>query len=223
MKKKHYFALILTAMLAFSGCSDNAEAQQVNAELTTVTETSAETTAVTEEAVTPAIKPEITQIRSICELATLECCYNNVAKSTKEPGTGLSHLGEKQRDFWIEYSGTAKIGIDMSELKMDITDENIITITVPKAKILSISVDQESYSEDSYVISSDNFIQKNPITADDQTKAINTAQEQIKSEFENNSNLMNSAQDRAQKLIDNYISQIGKATGAEYKVEWVFE
>ena len=223
MKKKHYFALILTAMLAFSGCSDNAETQQVNAELTTVTETSAETTAVTEETVTPTIKPEITQIRSICELATLECCYNNVAKSTKEPGTGLSHLGEKQRDFWIEYSGTAKIGIDMSELKMDITDDNIITITVPKAKILSISVDQESYSEDSYVISSDNFIQKNPITADDQTKAISTAQEQIKSEFENNSNLMNSAQDRAQKLIDNYISQIGKATGAEYKVEWVFE
>lgn len=223
MKKKHYFALILTAMLAFSGCSDNAEVQQVNAELTTVTETSAETTAVTEETVTPTIKPEITQIRSICELATLECCYNNVAKSTKDPGTGLSHLGEKQRDFWIEYSGTAKIGIDMSELKMDITDENIITITVPKAKILSISVDQESYSEDSYVISSDNFIQKNPITADDQTKAISTAQEQIRSEFENNSNLMNSAQDRAQKLIDNYISQIGKATGAEYKVEWVFE
>lgn len=223
MKKKHYFALILTAMLAFSGCSDNAEVQQVNAELTTVTETSSETTAVTEETVTPTIKPEITQIRSICELATLECCYNNVAKSTKEPGTGLSHLGEKHRDFWIEYSGTAKIGIDMSELKMNITDDNIITITVPKAKILSISVDQESYSEDSYVISSDNFIQKNPITADDQTKAISTAQEQIKSEFENNSNLMNSAQDRAQKLIDNYISQIGKATGAEYKVEWVFE
>lgn len=223
MKKKHYFALILTAMLAFSGCSDNAEVQQVNAELTTVAETSAETTAVTEETVTPTVKPEITQIRSICELATLECCYNNVAKSTKEPGTGLSHLGEKQRTFWIEYSGTAKIGIDMSELKMDITDDNIITITVPKAKILSISVDQESYSEDSYVISSDNFIQKNPITADDQTKAISTAQEQIRSEFENNSNLMNSAQDRAQKLIDNYISQIGKATGAEYKVEWIFE
>ena len=171
MKKKHYFALILTAMLAFSGCSDNAEAQQVNAELTTVTETSAETTAVTEETVTPTIKPEITQIRSICELATLECCYNNVAKSTKEPGTGLSHLGEKQRDFWIEYSGTAKIGIDMSELKMDITDGNIITITVPKAKILSISVDQQSYSEDSYVISSDNFIQKNPITTIQQETA----------------------------------------------------
>ena len=39
-------------------------------------------------------------IKSICELATLKCYYHNVAKSTKEKGSGLAHLGEKERKFW---------------------------------------------------------------------------------------------------------------------------
>ena len=41
-------------------------------------------------------KPELSQIRSICELATLECYYHNVAKSTKTKGIGLAHVGDKE-------------------------------------------------------------------------------------------------------------------------------
>ena len=36
-------------------------------------------------------KPALSQIRSICELATLECYYHNVEKSAKTKGTGLAH------------------------------------------------------------------------------------------------------------------------------------
>ena len=38
-------------------------------------------------------KPALSQIRSICELATLECYYHNVEKSAKAKGTGLAHVG----------------------------------------------------------------------------------------------------------------------------------
>ena len=37
--------------------------------------------------------PDLGRVQSICELATLECYYHNVAKSTKEPGRGLFHFG----------------------------------------------------------------------------------------------------------------------------------
>lgn len=43
-------------------------------------------------------KPALSQIRSICELATLECYYHNVEKSAKTKGTGLAHVGEKEKN-----------------------------------------------------------------------------------------------------------------------------
>ena len=48
------------------------------------------------------VEPKASQMKSICELATMECYYHNVAKSTKTKGTGLTHVGEKERKFWIE-------------------------------------------------------------------------------------------------------------------------
>ena len=41
-----------------------------------------------QEIIQRASVPDISQIRSICELATLECYYHNVAKSIKEKGKG---------------------------------------------------------------------------------------------------------------------------------------
>ena len=89
----------------------------------------------TQEMETAAVlEPDLAQIRSICDLATLECYYHNVAKSTKEKGSGLAHLGEKERKFWIEYTGVVKIGIEMSDVKMDVNGTSV-QITIPRAKI----------------------------------------------------------------------------------------
>ena len=92
--------------------------------------------------------PDISQIRSICELATLECYYHNVAISTKEKGQGLSHIGEKDREFWIEYSGVAKLGINMAKVSMEIQNKDIV-ITIPKAQLLGLS--DYTISPDSYI------------------------------------------------------------------------
>ena len=45
-------------------------------------------------------KPEIElqQIKSIGEFAVLECYYHNVEKSAKAKGTGLAHVGEKEKN-----------------------------------------------------------------------------------------------------------------------------
>ncbi len=122
--------------------------------------------------------PDITQIRSICNLATLECYYHNVAKSEKTAGSGVSHIGEKDRKFWIEYTGIAKIGIDMSNVDIKIEGEKI-TIFMPNAKLLRIDIYANDLSESTYVTSDDAWFNKNKITAEDQTSAINNAQAEM--------------------------------------------
>ncbi len=165
-------------------------------------------------------KPELSQIRSICELATLECYYHNVAKSTKTKGTGLAHVGEKERKFWIEYTGVAKIGIDMSEVKMDI-DGTSVEITIPGAKILDKEV--KTIDEDDYISTSDSWFNKNQITADEQTQAVNDAQNEMVAAVEKNKALLVSAQERAKTLMENYVTQLGEATGVEYQITWKYD
>ena len=81
---KRYFAILLAALMLLSaGCSKKAAP----------------------------ILPEVEQIRSICQLTTLKCYYNNVAKTT----LSADHFWEKDRELWIEYEGVAIIGIDMNK------------------------------------------------------------------------------------------------------------
>ena len=166
--------------------------------------------------------PDITQIRSICNLATLECYYHNVAKSEKDVGKGIAHLGEVHRKFWIEYTGIAKVGIDMSEVDMKIEGEKV-TVFIPNAKLLSIDISETDLNENSYIISGDSWFNTNKITAEDQTNAIKEAQTEMAESVKNNSSLLLTAQNRAQELIENYIVQLGQVLNVEYKIEWVYE
>lgn len=163
-------------------------------------------------------EPEITQIRSICEMATLECYYHNVAKAVKEPEKGILHIGEKARKFWIEYDGIVKLGIEMTDVKMRVDGESV-KITIPKAKVLDVKVNETSYNKDSFVVDSDGF-NENKITAEDATKAVNDAKKQMKKTAQENSALLMNAQDRAKKMIENYIHQLGDITGVNYKISW---
>lgn len=166
-------------------------------------------------------KPDVTQIRSICNLATLECYYHNVAKSTKTTGSGIAHWGETDRKFWIEYTGIAKIGIDMAQVDMKIEGDKI-TVTMPNAKLLSIDISENDLNEDSYIASEDNW-NKNKITAEDQTTAINDAQSKMAESVKSNTQLLLSAQTRAQELIENYINQLGELSGINYNIQWIYE
>lgn len=197
MKRK--IALLMVVVLIFntlSGCSDNKKEETIVNE------------------------PDITQIRNICNLATLECYYHNVAKSVKEAGDSFVNLGEKDRTFWIEYTGVAKLGIDMSKVKMEINGTDVV-VTLPEAEVLSISIDNKTLDETSYIATEDGF-NKNKITAEDQTGAISKAQENMELEVKNNSSLLLRAQNRAKTLIENYINQLGKASGVEYNIKWVY-
>lgn len=162
-------------------------------------------------------EPDITQIRSICNLATLECYYHNVAKSKKVSDSWF----KKDREFWIEYTGIAKIGIDISKVNMQVS-ENSITVTLPNAELLDINIQEESLTEDSYIKSADGLI-KNKITANDQSTTINSAQAEMAESVKNNKALLLNAQNKAKGLIENYIKKIGELSNTEYHIDWAFE
>ena len=151
-------------------------------------------------------------IRAICELATLECYYNNVAKINKE----ANNIFQKDRKLWIEYEGKVTLGIKMSDVDININGTTV-HITLPKAEILS--KDYAVY-EDSYIASNDGWLFKNEITADEQTEAVKVAQGEMEKAINDNKALYTKAENRAKELIENYIKQIGEATGKEYTIAW---
>lgn len=217
MKKIRLFLLLFVLlMISLWGCrgalSDGSPADKADKGETT------EALAGTGEMIDETTAPQLDKVKMICELATLECRYHNVAKSVKEAGTGLSHIGEKERIFWIEYTGIAEISFRIEELKME-QDGTNITITLPEPQV-TCRVDSDSWTPDSYVISDDQWIQKNPITADDQTRAVNEAQTAMEENIRNNSSLLNTAKLQARELIENYITQVGEAAGVTYTVNW---
>lgn len=191
---KYLFAPVLAALL-LSGCSQTSDTD------------TAENRA-----------PDIGEIRNICELATLKCTYHNIAKSTKAPGSGPLHIGEKTRKFWIDYQGTVEISFDVDKITMEQNGTDI-TITLPAPK-LTCSVIPESWTADSYIIEPDQWIQKNPITAEDQNKAIDAGQAAMEKQVAENSSLIQTAQLQAEELVENYIQQIGEITGDTYSVTW---
>ena len=190
MKLIKIVSLIITVSIVLAGCNS----KQVNVN-----------------------EPDVAQIRAICNLATLECYYHNVAKSDKTADSWF----QTDRKFWIEYTGIDKIGIDMSKVNMEI-DGNNITVTIPEAELLDIDICEEDLNEDSYIQSADGFLIKNKITADDQTAAINDAQEEMAKSVKSNNTLMINAQERAKDLIENYINKMGELSGIEYKINWVY-
>lgn len=162
--------------------------------------------------------PRIDRVKAICELSTLKCYYHNLAKSKKSPGTGITHIGERERTFWIEYTGVAEISYRSELVKME-QEGKTITITLPDP-VISCNAEQPSITEESYVMSEDSKFQKNPITPEDQTQAFREAQAKMEEEVKNNTALIASAELQAQELIENYIRQIGSVTDVEYTIIW---
>ncbi len=159
---------------------------------------------------------EQSQMRMICELAVMECYYHNVAKFTQEDAAGF-WLWKKDKHFWIEYSGTVKLGIDASRVVMK-QDGDKVTITLPPAKVLTCEPDQDSINRDSYIIDHKSA----NINSADTVKAIDEAQQKLRQKVQSDHALLNEAQQRAKTLLEDYVNNIGRAMGKEYTVQWEY-
>lgn len=160
------------------------------------------------------MQPELSQMKAISELATMECYYHNVAEYYKEDATWYL-LWKKDRRFWISYDGIVTLGIDTSELGLEVKGEKV-KITIPEAKVLSSKPDPDSITADSY------YYDKNSTkaSADDQTEAYKQAEEEMEKKAANDSALLVQAQQRVQSLLEDYVKNMGEVLGKEYTITW---
>ncbi len=163
------------------------------------------------------IEPQASQMKSICELATMKCYYHNVAKYTEENASGML-LWTKDRKFWVEYAGIVNIGIDTSKVKMEVKKDNV-NITIPQAQVLDCKVDNATLTESSFIVAKNSA----KVEAEHQTAAFKEAQAKMKEAASNDTALLSNAQQRAQKLLEDYVNNIGNCIGKKYKINWTFE
>lgn len=161
---------------------------------------------------------DLSGCKDIAELATVECYYHNVAE-IKNDGTsylfGVLNVGYKKA--WFEYRGSVKLGIDASQIVVSKPDESgVVRVILPEVKIIgSPEVDVDSISK---LVSETGLL--TAITSEEETEALADAQSKLLETAQKDETLKRHARDRAQILIEQYIVNVGEATGVEYTVQF---
>ena len=161
-------------------------------------------------------EPKISQMKSICELAVMDCYYHNVAKFTQEDASGW-WLWTQDKHFWIEYGGVVTLGVDVSLVSMEIVGDKV-TITIPPATVQSCKVDESTLTKDSYIVDKDSAA----ISAEDEVLAFSEAQKKLEETASADKALLAEAQQRTQILLEDYIKNIGNTVGKEYSVTFKY-
>lgn len=157
------------------------------------------------------VKIEEIQMQAICELAAIDCYYHNVAKFTQEDVWKFLWWS-KDKQFWVEYGGTVRLGVDASLMKVSVAGNQVV-ILLPPVKVLSSTVDPDSMTYVQAKKTAD-------ITPEDEKKALAEAQKQLKESAASNQELLNSALQRVQNLLGDYVNNIGTAIGQTYTIQW---
>lgn len=161
-------------------------------------------------------QPQVAQMRAICELATMDCYYHNVAKYNKENATSFLWFTKDKR-FWIEFEGVVSVGIDASLVTMEVNGDQV-TITIPPAQVLGCKVGDSTLTEDSFIVDKGSAA----VTAQDQQEAFREAQEHMELTAASDTALLANAQQRAMTLLENYVRNIGVYTGVNYQITWTY-
>lgn len=162
-------------------------------------------------------KPDFSGYEKIAELATLDCTFHNVAEIYNDGTDILFGINVGYKKAWFEYDGSVQIGIDVSKVKISEPDaNNVVTISIPRAQVLGAPDADVSTFSDIYQ-DTGAFTQIETI---DQEEAFKVAQAEMKTAAEENPDLMEQAEKRAEVLLEQYVKNIGQAHGQGYEVEF---
>ncbi len=109
--------------------------------------------------------------------------------------------------------------MDIANLDMQV-DGDQVTITMPKAEVLSCQVDQTSLNEDSYYTTREGLAQRRSMrmTRRKQSRLRRKICWKVSSRMNPCSK---QAQQRAQELLEQYVKNVGDAMGKTYEVSFV--
>ena len=163
------------------------------------------------------------KIKLTGDLVTYQAYYHNVLEYDKEAGDGILHIFEKDRRLFAEYTGTIKYGIDLSKVKIEVKG-NDINVTIPKAQVIGEpNIDKDDFKPENFIESKDGWINPNPITADDISMAFSQAQQEMKTNAENDEKLLSMAQKRAKGILEENIREFSGLSDKEYNINWKYE
>jgi hypothetical protein len=156
-------------------------------------------------------------IRTIAELATLSHNYTDVCAFSEQKTMTLFGveftLPGTTKSFIICYDGEMKIGVDASQISVR-ADDGHITLTLPKAKVLSHVI-----KEDSVKLLDEKSGLFNPISVTDYTGFI-TEQKQSMEDKALSSGLFTQAQDNAEAQIRGLLLLL-PGIAEEYEVDFL--
>lgn len=157
------------------------------------------------------------------ELVTYDAFYHNVIEYNKSKGSGLSHIFEKDREMFVEYTGTIELGIDLSDVKIEVVD-NQVNVFVPKAKVVGEpDVDKSQFNENCFIENEDGLINKNPISLDDSSKTFQEAQDNMKEYASNDKDILKQAQVRSQLILEEMIRNFVPLEDDQYTINFELE
>ena len=195
MNKKNILVLIIMTVLLLNGCGKNSVKH---------------------------LKENMKKLELTGNLVTYEAYYHNVVDYKKDAGKGITHILEKDRKMFIEYTSTVKIGIDLTKVKVDVSG-NDINVFIPKATIIGEpNVDKDDFKKEKFIQSKDG-INKNKIDANDSTEAFDQAQQDVREAVLNDEVVLSIAQKRAKVLIEENIKQLSSLSDNQYNINWEFE
>ena len=128
-------------------------------------------------------KLKLNTIKEICEWETLTVKCNDVIKAEKKAGEGWQHILEKDREYWVEYTGVVKMGVNADDIEIKVRNDKVY-IDLPKVEVLDVHIDEGSISENSIYVSNDGILNPNKISAEDQTEIIDKAKKQLETAIE---------------------------------------
>lgn len=200
---KRFLVILLAGLMAiiFTSCAKNVEDSS---------DTVAENIEMLEIA-----EPELIQMQKICNLAVMECYYHNVTSYHLEDAENFLWI-KKDLDFWIEYDAIVTLGLDSEKLKMELNGDKV-KIELPPAELQKCEITTTDLNN------ADFYTSKNSAkaTMEDGKKALIAAQAELEDEVKNDANLLSAARDRAKTVLSEYITNIGKTVGKNYKIEWI--
>lgn len=158
-------------------------------------------------------RPSFSQCGQIAELAALKSYFHDF-ENYEEGKNSFFQIGHKK--IWIEYGGVIKTGINAKKLKIaGPNEEGVVTVTLPKAEVLSVVVDTDSLQE------TENSTVFVSFSTKEKTELFAKAQSHLRSVAENNEDLLNQSMERVKVVLKNYITNVGNALGQTYTVQWI--
>lgn len=156
---------------------------------------------------------DLSGIKEVASMTTVEALYHGVAKYTDdlEGLEGIWTHGYKKA--WREYDASVSYGIDASKVSTS-RQGNVVTVKMPRATL----------TKDPRVVNSGDLLVDTGIftefTKQDEKTMMASAEEDAKTECENDTTLINRATENAQKIMERWVQSMGKSYGEDLKVEF---